>query len=327
VARNITQPLPGTPIGAPGDLARIVGQIAEQTDTAIPSPSSLAGNTMGDFPSSGPRLIAPIPITLRIFEIVADIHEDITDPENPITTTTIWHNAKPTIATPGPTFGQPDQSFPGPTLGWNWWAYAREIVYWWHRTAEASPQESFWKANKYQSGFWSDQNRKTGDDVAGFHGSLTPVWVSTGPPNLSVPPNDDPPAAGDTGVAPSIAVGDWVWCVFDYPANVWRVIKTAPTSTVRYGLLQTDLAPGIGETCQIQEYTEGDCPEYGYSSTPDWCNPGGTFTAYDPMGEFEGTAGMTGCEFIEDPKCPGYAIIKRITCPWFECSFCGGYYY
>lgn len=84
-------------------------------------------------------------------------------------------------------------------------------------------------------------------------------------------------------------------------------------SLLRFGILMTDL--DLGGSCTIQEYT--------YDKLGRLCIAGGMFEGYDPLGELQGTAGITGCIFQypnDDPK--GRAEIIRVTCPFFHCILC-----
>lgn len=103
------------------------------------------------------------------------------------------------------------------------------------------------------------------------------------------------------------------------PTHEWRsqVLPVSDDTTfrIRHGILKTDLEPG--GTCEIEERT------YDYLGR--LCVTGSTYTAFDPLGEFYGTADATCCTFWLDPNDPlGRASLLRVTCPNFTCQLCSG---
>ncbi len=144
----------------------------------------------------------------------------------------------------------------GPSVGRFWVCDANPVVYY----------------NPPVSEFVEDENQTAYDkmDAECVHDTDEQIFLPVTSPDLEGEWQD--------ALQPLYGIGQWVWCVFDYNANVWRVLH-AYDSIVRFRLLADCLgcepaaAEVLADTCTVQDdcgsSSSGPSASGNFSSTSD----------------------------------------------------------
>jgi hypothetical protein len=171
------------------DLAARITAVGKRASSALMI--DVTGQTTGDVAQSGPRLAASPYPALAMFEI-----------------SDCWRRKKPaSIAR-------------GPTQGINWWAYARLVYYWFDPTGSAA-DNTYWD---HPADAQTGQTAASSSNAVGGGDRLTPVWYSLRGPRTAGSSGGRSSYAWQRALYPRYEIGQWVQCLYDQAAGVWRVI-------------------------------------------------------------------------------------------------------
>jgi hypothetical protein len=219
----------GTAIQGGAALAGILSRVAEQaSENAMIAPS---GNLDAMTGAGGTQVGNGFGTTLQCFEIVSD-----------------WK----TTNTP---------NAPGPTRETFWTCTAYPVVYWWQHLSG----NSFWAADS------GDAAGDSGDGLTAVNIFLAPGEKSASAldSGFSYDGDYDPEDAFDAGdgFATLPQIGMWVWCTWDYQADVWRVLAAPPLpDDTIWGILDDALPPGGSATLSIWKLAIGATDWVGASA-------------------------------------------------------------
>ena len=225
-------PIPGTPIRGIGDVNRIASQAAEHARKAL---SISTGAALRSTISGGVPVLSPRPTSeIACFEICS-----------------CWRRRK-------------EKRSIGPTLGVNWTCNAVLVPYWrdgtdgrakhpdlyWQRLdigPHVTPVKLYWSIEGPP--FTPDES-STAEHCADNQGSSGGSGSKNGGSGGGSGSGSGSGGGGggegkhdwQTVLYPKYEIGQWVWCVFDYSAGVWRVID-AYDNLVRFRLKRPMVRP------------------------------------------------------------------------------------
>lgn len=214
-------PRSGTPVGGLTQALGLVSQVAHEA--AVNSRVEVSGPLQGNFSTfSGSRVTGEFPTKLECFEI-----RGCWEQENPVPKA-------------------------GPSRGKFWVCDAVPVQYW----QDADPLETFYSATgnlKVPGGvdsgstinsvgstndpnyitptriFWPIcGNGDSSDSSNTSNASSTPIdtnsvsQISSG--ECGTEPDECNPCDSQQYLPPLHGIGQWVWCILDYPANIWHVM-------------------------------------------------------------------------------------------------------
>ena len=114
----------------------------------------------------------------------------------------------------------------GASQGRFWWCSAKPVIYWWGEaeSASSSSSASSLECDLTQEAAEEESSASSGDVGADLHSywdcsendETRIFWAVSSPEDK----ND-----WQRVLYPQFGIGQWVWCVFDYQSDVWRVLQ------------------------------------------------------------------------------------------------------